>query len=239
MPTGVDLLNKAKELTSRGADYKRGATGQDYNRNGKPDFDCSGLVMRALWELGYTNVPRLNSSGITKSPLFYEISPENVQVGDIVVFYENGRPFHVGIVEWYDPYKKTGQFYGMQSHGPYSALFGKHGNKGWGNIPFKIYRFKGFDQTQKQSSVWDFFKNFFVAPAYAETTRNKVREGSRRIDPLVIDLDGDGIKLVNINKSNAMFDLTGFGFANKTGWISSGDVFLVWSKQNDLIFDFN
>jgi Ca2+-binding EF-hand superfamily protein len=49
----------------------------------------------------------------------------------------------------------------------------------------------------------------------------------------VIDLDGDGIKLVNINRSNAMFDLTGSGFANKTGWISSGDAFLVWDRNND------
>jgi hypothetical protein len=127
----------------------------------------------------------------------------------------------------------------MQSHGPYTALFGKHGDKGLGNIPFKIYRFKGFDQDQKQSSVWDFFKNFLVTPAYAETTQNKVREGSRRIDPLVIDLDGDGIKLVNINQSNAMFDLTGSGFANKTGWISSGDAFLIRSKMLEPIFDFN
>jgi hypothetical protein len=62
---------------------------------------------------------------------------------------------------------------------------------------------------------------------------------SRRIDPLVIDLDGDGIKLVNINKSNAMFDLTGSGFANKTGWISSGDAFLLRLKMLKPIFDFN
>jgi hypothetical protein len=66
-----------------------------------------------------------------------------------------------------------------------------------------------------------------IKSTYAEETRNKVREDSRRIDPLVIDLDGDGIKLVNINKSNAMFDLTGSGFANKSGWISSGDAFWV------------
>jgi LysM repeat protein len=70
-------------------------------------------------------------------------------------------------------------------------------------------------------------------PGYQEKVRRNVQEGSRRIDPLVIDLDGDGIKLVNINKSNAMFDLTGFGFANKTGWISSGDAFLVWDKNNN------
>jgi LysM repeat protein len=70
-------------------------------------------------------------------------------------------------------------------------------------------------------------------PGYQEKVRSNVQEGSRRIDPLVIDLDGDGIKLVNINKSNAMFDLTGSGFANKTGWISSGDAFLVWDRNND------
>ena len=35
---------------------------------------------------------------------------------------------------------------------------------------------------------------------YANKVRRNVQEGSRRIDPLVIDLDGDGIKLVN-NKS--------------------------------------
>ena len=68
---------------------------------------------------------------------------------------------------------------------------------------------------------------------YPEKTRSNLREGTRRIDPLVIDLDGDGIKLVNINQSNVMFDLTGSGFANKTGWISSGDAFLVWDRNND------
>ena len=30
-----------------------------------------------------------------------------------------------------------------------------------------------------------------------------------------------------------MFDLTGSGFANKTGWISSGDALLVWDRNND------
>jgi len=162
-------------------------------------------------------------------------------VGD--VFYDkNGRPFHVGKVEWYDPSKETGQFYWMQSHGPYSALFGKHGNKGWGNIPFKIYRFKGFDQDQKRSPLSGLLNNLFnalIPSVYAEEIRNKVREGPRRIDPLVIDLDGDGIKLVNINQSNAMFDLTGSGFANKTGWISSEDAFLIRSKMLEPIFDFN
>ena len=157
-------------------------------------------------------------------------------VGD--VFYDkNGRPFHVGKVEWYDPSKRAGMFYGRQRSKAYSDYFGNKipgvespSKFEWTKYSFKIYRFKGFDQDQKRSSLSGLLNNFFnalIPSAYAEEVRNKVREGSRRIDPLVIDLDGDGIKLVNINKSNAMFDLTGSGFANKTGWISSGDAFLV------------
>jgi lysozyme family protein len=76
-------------------------------------------------------------------------------------------------------------------------------------------------------------------PGYQEKIRENVQEGLKRIDPLVIDLDGDGIKLVNINRSNVMFDLTGSGFANKTGWISGGEAFLIRSKMLEPIFDFN
>ncbi len=56
-------------------------------------------------------------------------------------------------------------------------------------------------------------------PGYAEKVRRNLREGTRRIDPLVIDLDGDGIELTDIKESKAMFDLIGSGFANKVGWI--------------------
>ncbi|SHK49754.1 SafA/ExsA family spore coat assembly protein [Thermocrinis minervae] len=52
-------------------------------------------------------------------------------------------------------------------------------------------------------------------PGYAEKTRSNLREGTRRIDPLVIDLDGDGIELTDIKDSTAMFDISGSGFANR------------------------
>ncbi|SHK49899.1 hypothetical protein [Thermocrinis minervae] len=73
--------------------------------------------------------------------------------------------------------------------------------------------------------------------SYAEKARSNLREATRIIplifDPLVIDLDGDGIELTDINDSTAMFDLSGSGFANKVGWISKDDGFLVLDKNND------
>ncbi|MCF7748888.1 hypothetical protein GLP43_15100 [Sulfitobacter sp. M39] len=45
----------------------------------------------------------------------------------------------------------------------------------------------------------------------------------RPIDPLVIDLDGDGVELTSLETSNAYFDLDHDGFAENTGWVSGDD----------------
>lgn len=48
-----------------------------------------------------------------------------------------------------------------------------------------------------------------------------------RLDPLVLDLDGDGIELTALSNSHAYFGLLGNGLANRTGWVTGGDGFLV------------
>jgi len=180
-------------------EYRWGGNGEDTNGNGKREFDCSHFVNRVLRDAGY-NIPYQSTSEMAKnySKYYEEVSPNYVQKGDIVLF--NG---HIGF------------YYGKDENGR-DLIYHSWGRRLGGVGPtltpldiilrnkpvIKILRpKKEFYNSQKQSSVWDFFKNFLATPAYAETTRNKVREGSRRIDPLVIDLDGDGIKLVNINKS--------------------------------------
>ncbi|MEO1324682.1 MAG: hypothetical protein AAFV59_16945 [Pseudomonadota bacterium] len=45
-------------------------------------------------------------------------------------------------------------------------------------------------------------------------------------DPLVIDLDGDGIELTTLEGSAAYFDLDGDGFAERTGWVQPDDAIL-------------
>jgi hypothetical protein len=46
-------------------------------------------------------------------------------------------------------------------------------------------------------------------------------------DPLVIDLDGDGIETIGLRDSRAYFDVDGDMFREKTGWLSGDDGFLV------------
>lgn len=47
------------------------------------------------------------------------------------------------------------------------------------------------------------------------------------VSPLALDLDGDGLDLVDIGSSRAYFDLDANGFAEHTAWIGSDDGFLV------------
>jgi len=57
-----------------------------------------------------------------------------------------------------------------------------------------------------------------------------------RLDPLVIDLDSDGIETMNLH-AGAAFDYNGDGFAELTGWIASHDGLLVMDRNCDGIIN--
>ncbi|WP_367714279.1 tandem-95 repeat protein (plasmid) [Nitratireductor sp. GISD-1A_MAKvit] len=63
---------------------------------------------------------------------------------------------------------------------------------------------------------------------------------STGVDPLVLDLDGDGIETVRLSDSDAYFDIDGDFFAENTQWIAADDGFLVFDKSgNGAIDDIN
>ncbi|MEA5550939.1 hypothetical protein VB713_08105 [Anabaena cylindrica UHCC 0172] len=44
-----------------------------------------------------------------------------------------------------------------------------------------------------------------------------------RIDPVILDLNNDGIKLISLDDSNIFFDMDGDGYTENTGWVSAKD----------------
>lgn len=57
-------------------------------------------------------------------------------------------------------------------------------------------------------------------------------------DPLVFDLDGDGIELLGQSGASPLFDIDGDGFAERTGWVNGNDGFLVVdANANGLVDD--
>ena len=59
-----------------------------------------------------------------------------------------------------------------------------------------------------------------------------------RSDPLVLDLDGDGIETVGVNATNPIyFDHDGLGVQTSSGWVKSDDGFLVLDRNGNGTID--
>ena len=57
------------------------------------------------------------------------------------------------------------------------------------------------------------------------------------IDPLVLDMDGDGIELVSFEDTKAAFDVDNDGFIETTGWVKGDDALLVHDLDGDGIIN--
>lgn len=76
-----------------------------------------------------------------------------------------------------------------------------------------------------QSTFGDLTSLYFEAPTF------------ENIDPLVVDLDGDGVNLVSFNNSHVSFDVDNDGFVENTGWVSGADGIVVHDKNGDGIIN--
>ena len=61
--------------------------------------------------------------------------------------------------------------------------------------------------------------------------------GFGKADPLVLDLDGDGIELLPRLGASPRFDIDGDGFAERTGWVKGDDGFLARDLNNNGLID--
>ncbi len=56
-------------------------------------------------------------------------------------------------------------------------------------------------------------------------------------DPLILDLDGDGIAVSALDGSDVVFDYDGDGVAERTGWASADDGFLAIDTNGNGVID--
>jgi len=80
------------------------------------------------------------------------------------------------------------------------------------------------------TGIKDWFESFFTsAQQFLRTVF---------ADPLVLDMDGDGIETVAANPGNPVyFDFSGDGTRTNTGWISPDDAYLVFDRNHNGVID--
>uniref|UniRef100_UPI0034DFF0FA calcium-binding protein n=1 Tax=Snodgrassella gandavensis TaxID=2946698 RepID=UPI0034DFF0FA len=88
----------------------------------------------------------------------------------------------------------------------------------------------------KIKDIHDYWKDFFTKD---NDWKSADRDGKYHVyDPLVLDLDGDGIETIAANQfEGAMFDHDNDGIRTATGWIKSDDGILVIDRNGDGIIN--
>ena len=113
--------------------------------------------------------------------------------------------------------------------------FGEGGNwahpaRGDLNMTFRIVtRDNGPNAMNGFYTVW----GALIAELDALKTFFKLLAWSTKDDPLVLDLDGDGIETSSKSQGGVHFDFNGDGFAEMSGWVGADDGLLVYDRDGN------
>jgi hypothetical protein len=212
-----DILTKAKELSAN-AKYERGGQGEITGTDSRPAYDCSGLVIDTLNKLG-NNIPDMSAGNMKNSGYFDIIPIDQFRPGDIFVTQNANGGWHSAFIEWYDGIIGSGEFYGAQSSGIGKASFGT--NAHYWKKPFCILRPKSNLSPQPNRLLTDWPSESRFIP---------------RRDPLLLDLDRNGIKTIGTT-AGIHFDYDGNGLKELTGWVAHGDGLLMLDRDENGFLD--
>jgi Ca2+-binding RTX toxin-like protein len=77
----------------------------------------------------------------------------------------------------------------------------------------------------------------FLSDLELKDAKRTIQDKFKGVEPLVFDLDNDGVDVVNSEESGVAFDWNGDGYYESTAWIGSDDAFLVIDLGLDGIID--
>ena len=91
------------------------------------------------------------------------------------------------------------------------------------------------DQSQKtnQQAEEEYFSAWEEAENNIGGSNDGGSDGGGFGKPIVLDLDGDGVELVDLDDSTAFYDIDGDGYRERMGWAAADDGFLAYDKDGD------
>lgn len=212
------------------------------------------IALHTAWiesKLGlYTNNPDSTASGVfhytdgTWSDFHSSLGDKNNVDNQIRAFFndlitykgyfdnkaENGIPNNISFGEF---------VYTLHMQGRNTDNYFGDGKKTWDNTNSRFNSWLNQYNANQQLSVGDLsgmglldLLNMINGVNSNFNNATQAAPPPRRIDPLIIDLDGDGIETV-ASTNGAYFDHDGNGFAERTGWVSGDDGLLVRDINGD------
>lgn len=76
-----------------------------------------------------------------------------------------------------------------------------------------------------------------ILPDFVKDLFNRAKIWTWPRDPIILDLDGDGLETVGLSGSTAYFDFDGDGVLSKSGWVGRDDALLVRDKNSNGTID--
>ena len=82
-------------------------------------------------------------------------------------------------------------------------------------------------------SGYSFLRNLFTGDLKGIFDLFNSATVAARVDPLILDLNGDGLVTTSLDQSGVYFDLDSNGFAERTAWVDANDGLLVLDRNGD------
>ncbi|MEW6532821.1 MAG: hypothetical protein AB1473_18470 [Thermodesulfobacteriota bacterium] len=216
------LENARNKFNNLDYEYKYyGWFGLDVNLNGKKEVNCWFVVSDALQSRGFYGPPLLGAF-LRESKYFCRVPYEDAEPGDIVNFYPTylGGVGHVSILSS----KKNVDGVWQGTH--FTAQNPSQGIKDlpWSTVvsPTDPQWVEGIYRP-KDCVRW--IDCAFPQPPEDAPAR-------RHDDPLILDLNGDGVNTVGLS-AGIHFDQDGNEFKELTGWVAPGDGILMLDRNGN------
>lgn len=174
---------------------------------------------------------------VNDAPVVNDVSVSGVSgntlYGSITGWDPDGDHLSFAVENWssVDQHVNPGMFSFNDFDGSFQLRTVQHGHVEQGDTYFSGSFSVGIRVVDPHGAATVGRINFSVAPPPYVPPSNEGGGGGH--DPVVLDLDGDGIELLSLSTSNVRADFNGSGLAQATGWIGAGDAFLALDDDRD------
>lgn len=206
--------------------------------NGWNPLNLNNLLSESVWQL---NVDRISRESIYEDNL-PSIAPTPSTTDNSLLDFDTDF-FDDAVDNDYDLEDLLWEEGGVFGDGTYSATMASNilNSDGYFNVTPSFIVSDGWRPGAQETSTYSMFNDFssiytpFIdtLDAALASFNNYISEAltSLNIDPLILDLDGDGIELVDFTQSGVLFDIDNDGYREQTGWVGVDDGILVHDKN--------